>query len=408
MIRLRGWLGRFALVGIVATALDLGLLWLFVSLGASVLAANVVAVSAAATFAYATNRFLTFRSDPFVRWVRQPTTFLAVALTAGGADMVMLAFGVAHDWPLVLAKLLALAVAGGLRLGAYRLLLFQGIRRRQGERVNGRPGPGGSLRLSLVIPAYQEESRIAATIDTLVAALEPVARAGGVEVVIVDDGSADLTTEVANAAAQRLVAEQRWATTVRVLRQPVNAGKGAAVRAGMMAAAGRTAVFTDADLAYSPDQVISVLEQVEDGWDMVVGSRHHRATTTLVRARRLREMGSRLINLFTLALLLGQYRDTQCGLKGFRSDVARLLFSQTLIDGFAFDVELFHLAERYELSLIEVPVTVENSERSTVNVVRDAFRLVTDLLRIRRWAKQGRYVDSPCVGWTGSESAVGS
>ena len=79
-----------------------------------------------------------------------------------------------------------------------------------------------------------------------------------------------------------------------------------------------------------------------------------------------------MINTFTLALLLGQYRDTQCGLKGFRSDVARLLFGQSRVDGFAFDVELFHLAERYELSLVEVPVRVQNSERSTVRVARDA------------------------------------
>ena len=100
-----------------------------------------------------------------------------------------------------------------------------------------------------------------------------------------------------------------------------------------------------------------------------------------------------MINTFTLALLLGQYRDTQCGLKAFRSDSARLLFAQTRINGFAFDIELFHLAERYELSVLEVPVRVENSERSTVKVARDAFRLMRDLIRVRRWAKQGAYAE---------------
>jgi hypothetical protein len=98
-----------------------------------------------------------------------------------------------------------------------------------------------------------------------------------------------------------------------------------------------------------------------------------------------------MVNVATHALLLGQYRDTQCGLKAFRSDAARLIFARTRVDGFAFDVEVFHLIERYRLSLTEVPVRVENSSRSTVKVVRDALRLVRDLFRVRQWAAEGRY-----------------
>src|SRR5699024_2520863 len=114
-----------------------------------------------------------------------------------------------------------------------------------------------------------------------------------------------------------------------------------------------------------------LLAKVEDGWDVVVGSREHTETTTLVRARRVRELGGRLINLATHAVLLGAHRDTQCGIKAFRSDVARSLFGRSRIDGFAFDVELFHLAERDRLSVREVPVEVENAERSSVRAVRD-------------------------------------
>jgi dolichyl-phosphate beta-glucosyltransferase len=123
----------------------------------------------------------------------------------------------------------------------------------------------------------------------------------------------------------------------------------------------------------------------------VVGNRRHVATRTLVRAGRLREIGGRAVNIATHALLLGQYHDTQCGLKAFRSDVARALFEVGHIDGFAFDVELFHLVERYRLSLVEVPVTVRNSERSTVRALRDGYRLVRDLVRIRGFAKRGVY-----------------
>jgi glycosyltransferase involved in cell wall biosynthesis len=173
--------------------------------------------------------------------------------------------------------------------------------------------------------------------------------------------------------------------------QPKNRGKGAAVRAGMLVASGRTVAFTDADLAYAPAQIVTLLSYIEGGWDVVVGNRRHVATSTLVRARRIREIGGRLVNLATHALLLGQYRDTQCGLKAFRSDVARLIFSSTQIDGFAFDVEIFHLVERHRLSLAEVPVTVQNSERSTVKIVRDGPRLVFDIVRVRLWAREGRY-----------------
>ena len=157
----------------------------------------------------------------------------------------------------------------------------------------------------------------------------------------------------------------------------------------MLAARGRTRAFTDADLAYSPAHLRDLLVEVESGWDVVVGSRRHLDATTLARAGRLREIGGRVINLLTWVVLLGQYLDTQCGLKAFRSDVAELLFGEGRIDGFAFDVELFHLVERYRLSLLEIPVDVTHSSRSTVRVARDGAALVADLFRLRRWAREG-------------------
>jgi dolichyl-phosphate beta-glucosyltransferase len=171
----------------------------------------------------------------------------------------------------------------------------------------------------------------------------------------------------------------------------VNRGKGAAVRAGVLAAHGRTIAFTDADLSYSADQIVNLLDAVEGGWDVVVGSRRHTDTVELVREGRLREIGSRGINILTKMVLLGEHRDTQCGLKAFRSDVGKLIFRHSHVDGFAFDVEVFHLVERYKLSLYEVPVRVKNQSRSTVHVARDAIKLVRDLFRIRSWELQGVY-----------------
>ena len=252
---------------------------------------------------------------------------------------------------------------------------------------------GTRPRLSVVVPAFQEAGRIGTTIEQIRVALAGVD--GGVELVVVDDGSTDGTA-----------GEARVAGADQVLVHPRNRGKGAAVRSGALAATGAVVAFTDADLAYSPHQLLGLLERVESGVPVVVGSRRHEQTTTLVRARRLREVGGRAVNLVTRAVVLGGERDTQCGMKAFSAEAARQIFERTTIDGFAFDIELFVIADRLGLEVAEVPVEVENSERSTVKVVRDATRLVTDLFRIRRAARDGRYGPEAPAG--GSGAAPGS
>jgi glycosyltransferase involved in cell wall biosynthesis len=235
-------------------------------------------------------------------------------------------------------------------------------------------------RLSVIVPAYAEAGRIGASVAALRDALRPVAVEGGIELIVVDDGSPDATAE----EAARAGADE-------VISLPANRGKGAAVRAGMLAARGRTLAFTDADLAYSPDQLLTLLAKVEEGWDVVVGSRRHVETTTLVRARRVREVGGRVFSLVTGWLVLGQERDTQCGLKAFSADAARRIFSRGQLDSFAFDVEIFLLARRWGLKLAEVPVAVQNFDASTVRLSSDAWRMVLDLWRIQRWARSGYY-----------------
>lgn len=245
-----------------------------------------------------------------------------------------------------------------------------------------RPVAPGSKRLSVVIPAYREASRIAGTVERVRSELSPSVRAGELEVVVVDDGSGDGTAAAAESADLVVALEY-------------NRGKGAAVRAGMLAARGRTRVFTDADLSYAPAQIVRLLDEVENGWDMVVGNRYHHDTRTTVPTSALREVGGRVINSATRLVLRERFEDTQCGLKGFRSDVAELVFSHTRVDGFAFDVELLMLADRYALSVLEVPVHLENSGRSTVRVARDASRLLVDLARIRTDMARGRYRVEP-------------
>ncbi len=381
---------RFAAVGAMATAVDIGVAVALLRWGWALLTADLVALVAAAAFAHPLHRLITLRDDPFTRWMRSPSMFAAVVATAGLVDLLVLSWA-RVDGSLtddVLAKATAVAAAAIVRAIAYRALLFRVVRREQEHPVQ-RPLPDGTHRLSVVLPAYREADRIGDTVARVRAELG--ACLGGapdaLQVVVVDDGSDDDTAGVATLAGADAV-----------IRLAVNSGKGAAVRAGVSAATGRTIAFTDADLAYSPAQIADLLTLVEDGYDMVVGSRRHTDTRTLVTAGRIREAGGRLVNLATHALLLGQYHDTQCGLKAFRADAARALFDASHLDGFAFDVELFHLAERWRFSLAEVPVEVEHSERSTVSVLSDGLRLFVDLVRVRQAARRGDYPNSTQPG----------
>ncbi|HOT79841.1 MAG TPA: glycosyltransferase [Microthrixaceae bacterium] len=375
---------RFASVGAAVTLLDLGL----VLLGARFTdwplpVVDAVAIVVATFVSYWLHRAISYAAEPARRWYRDLRHYVMAALLALAADVAVFSIlvqGSDHSVrSVVIPKFLGLAAGFLVRLTSYRQTMFRSIRADQ-NRPRGRQAAPGDVRLSLVIPAYFEEDGIAETVTAVEEALGHLRTDGGFELIVVDDGSTDATAERARAAgADRVIALEQ------------NGGKGGAVRAGVLAARGRTIAFTDADLSYSPDQVLRLLAEIEGGWDVVVGSRKHTETRTLVTARRLREVGGRIVNAFTAFVLLGQYRDTQCGLKAFRSDVGKVIFSHSRIDGFAFDVEVFHLVERYRLTLAEVPVELTNSTRSTVHVVRDTTRLVRDLFRIRSVAHTGGY-----------------
>jgi putative flippase GtrA len=417
-------------LALVPTLVDIGLLVLFRQrFGWILVVADLAAIAAASVLSYVLHRVVTFRSDPYVRWVEIPPVFVGVAGLAAVVDAVVLralfaGTGFTSTTALVEAKLVALVVAGVVRLVGYRWALLGELTWARRVRWARPPAPG-DCRLSVVVPAYDEADRIGDTVRRLragvaaaEAAVSGVAAAavgggvtvaggaaaglgvdGGLEIVVVDDGSTDGTAEAALAAGAS-----------QVVVQPRNRGKGAAVRLGVLAARGRTVAFTDADLAYGPDQVQRVAAAVEEGWDVAIGDRRHPDTRTLVASSRLRAWGSRAINWLGYAVLLGSFRDTQSGLKAFRSDVARFVFSRTRVDGFAFDIEVLHLVERHQLSLVEVPVEVTNSSRSTVSAVRDAARLIVDLFRIRHWSAEGAYEadgDLPPVVEEDVEGVVG-
>ncbi len=380
-----GRLRRLALVALVPTAVDIGLLVaLRQGAGWILVLADLAAITVASLVSYVLHRAYTFRSDPFVRWVRMPSAFVGVAVVAALVDIAVLrgvfaAQGFDTATSLIAAKAVALLAAAVVRLVLYRAILLQAVRHTLHGRVARPPAPG-TVRATVVVPALDEASRIGATVTAIRDALSDVAASEGLEVVVVDDGSTDRTADAALEAG---------ADQVVVL--PENRGKGAAIRAGMAAARGRTIAFTDADLAYSPDQLLGVIAAVEDGWDVAMGSRRHPDTTRVEGPGALRDLGSRGVSLLAMAVLLSHPHDTQCGLKAFRSDVAKPVFALGRVDRFAVDIEVLHLVERHGWSVAVVPVQLRMGERTTVRLARDALRLLGDLWRIRHWSATGAY-----------------
>ena len=379
------WLRRFAFVGLAATVIDIGAAVLLIKMGLPTVIADLIALALAEIVARTLHEKITLKNDPHARWIRNIKVFVSVVVIAAIIDLtILMSLDPENSWRACftakLAAVLGAAVARGI---SYRFVLFREVRSQQMK-----PNPENLIektpRISLIIPTYEEADRIAETLFTVDLELRSsLQKSDDMEVIVVDDGSEDATSEIARQAGADVV-----------IRLEENKGKGAAIRAGVQEANGSVVVFTDADLAYNPRQVLKLAAFVESGYDMVVGSRQHVETKNLVRAGRFREIGGRLINVATSALLLGHYRDTQCGLKAFKSQVAKSLFAAGTLDGFSFDVELFHLAERWDLSLMEVPVEVENSQRSSVSAFSDGIFLLLDLIRIRQRARSGTYPEN--------------
>ncbi len=244
--------------------------------------------------------------------------------------------------------------------------------------------------VSVVLPAYQAAHLVGAAVTEISAALGGhEALDGPLEIVVVDDGSTDGTAE-----------EARRAGADVVVPLEANRGKGAAVRAGMLAASGRLRLFTDVDLAYPPGQLTSLIDALRDGADVALGNRRHAEARTISPARPARAFASRTFNAFTRLVLLRRYRDTQCGFKGFTADAAQEIFSRAVIDGFAFDVEVLYLVEHLELTATEVPVSVDHSADTTVRLVAQSLQVVADIGRIRHRAAAGAYDSaSPAQAW---------
>jgi len=241
-------------------------------------------------------------------------------------------------------------------------------------------GEGPCPHVSFVVPAYNEEERLPASLDTIIAFLG--SQRFDTELIVVDDGSADTTPDI----VRRWMLDAPPNVSMRLLQHERNLGKGAAIRTGCLAAEGDFIFYIDADLATPPEDAVHLLARLEDGADVAIGTRvwpdgsDMRASQPLQR----RLAGRAFTTMRKLLRVLPDIQDTQCPMKGFRRDVARAVFERQRLEGWIFDAEVLHLARSMGYEIVAVPVHWRHVEGSRLRVrPQQAFEVLRDLIKLK-------------------------
>lgn len=236
--------------------------------------------------------------------------------------------------------------------------------------------------LSIVIPAYNEEVRIVPTIGAIASHVSSLGLPW--ELIVSDDGSKDRTVQIV---------EELGFVNLRVLRAPRNEGKGSAVRRGMLAAQGKVVLFDDADNSTPIEEIGKLLEKINEGYDIAIGSRAARGAeeTNKSLVRRIMSNGLRWI---VASVFSAGARDTQCGFKMFTREAAQRLFRAQTISGFSFDLEILYLANKFGYRIVEVPIAWVDAPGSKLDPTKEAQRFLRDLVKIKLNDLKGIYANA--------------
>lgn len=234
--------------------------------------------------------------------------------------------------------------------------------------------------ISLVVPAYNEQSRLPGTLEKMRAFL--ARQSFNYEVLVVDDGSADGTAALVEEAIPGFPG-------LGLLREP-HRGKGHAVRQGMLAARGQYVMFCDADFSMPVEEVVRFPAAMAGGYQIAIASREVKGARRIGEPPHRHLMG-RVFNLIVRLLAVPGLQDTQCGFKCFTQEAARKIFRLQVIDGFGFDVEVLYIARKMGVGITEVPISWYYSPSSRVDPIRDTLRMVNDVLQVRANDRRGLY-----------------
>jgi len=234
--------------------------------------------------------------------------------------------------------------------------------------------------ISIIIPAYNESLRISKTLNKILSFIEDN-NDYDFEVIVVNDGSNDDTNEVVLSFANVVLIDNK-----------VNKGKGSVIRQGMLSAQGDYLLFSDADLSTPIEELEKLLSFIKD-FDIVIGSRALQNDLIKEHQPFYREIMGKTFNLFVQLLVVKGIKDTQCGFKLFKNEVAKKIFGSSKIDGFSFDVETIYLASKFRFKVKEVPVLWFNDDRSKVDPIKDSIKMFRELLVIKNLHKNQNFIN---------------
>lgn len=239
----------------------------------------------------------------------------------------------------------------------------------------------GAPDLSIIIPSFNEEKRLPATLERIANYVKGSGRK--TEVIVVDDGSTDRTKEAAEFFRGRI-------ENLRIVSNGLNRGKGYSVRHGSLEANGEIVLFTDADLSAPIEEADKLLAEMGH-YDVAIGSRAMNRELIEVHESRFREFAGIIFNRIVRTMLRLPFVDTQCGFKAFRREKCKVIFEQQTIERFGFDPELLYLARHHGLRTIEVAVRWAHSPATKINMWRDSLQMFLDVLIIRWNAMRRKY-----------------
>jgi len=232
--------------------------------------------------------------------------------------------------------------------------------------------------LSVVIPAYNEENRILSTLERTEEYLSK--QNFDYEVLVVDDGSKDKTVEIVNKFSETH-------QSTKLLKNPQNMGKGEAVKNGVLHSNGDIVLFSDADLSTPIEEIQRLFKWLNQDYDIAIGSRNVFDPEIKVDTVLKRRLVGRVFNAVVQFFTIKEFKDTQCGFKAFKKDVAKELFSRQQFKGFSFDVEILYLAVKMNYKIKEVAVNWTHCDSSKVSIIKDSIRMFSDIIKIKKLHK---------------------